>query len=56
MLWPAVTLLGFLLLTAFVIAMGTTSTARYEREKQAEEPAGAVDVPAESLGGIARAA
>ena len=29
MLWPAVTLLGFLVLTALVIAMGTSSTARY---------------------------
>ena len=28
MLWPAVTLLGFLVLTALVIAMGTQSTAR----------------------------
>jgi hypothetical protein len=35
MLWPAVTLLGFLVLTALVIAMGTQSTARYEREKRA---------------------
>jgi hypothetical protein len=34
-MWPAVTLLGFLLLTAVVIAMGTQSTARYEAEKQA---------------------
>ncbi|SDY54068.1 hypothetical protein SAMN05661080_03792 [Modestobacter sp. DSM 44400] len=34
-LWPAVTLLGFLMLTALVIAMGTQSTARYEAEKQA---------------------
>jgi len=32
MMWPAVTLLGFLVLTALVIAMGTRSTARYERE------------------------
>jgi len=29
MVWPAVTLLGFLVLTALVIAMGTQSTARY---------------------------
>ena len=29
MMWPAVTLLGFLVLTALVIAMGTRSTARY---------------------------
>jgi hypothetical protein len=36
MMWPAVTLLGFLVLTALVIAMGTQSTARYEREKRAE--------------------
>ncbi|MGY2083680.1 hypothetical protein [Blastococcus sp. SYSU DS0539] len=35
MLWPAVTLLGFLVLTALVIAMGTQSTARYEQEKRA---------------------
>jgi hypothetical protein len=36
--WPAVALIGFLVLTAFVIAMGTQSTARYERERQAESP------------------
>jgi hypothetical protein len=36
-LWPAVTLLGFLLLTALVIALGTQSTARYEAEKQQSE-------------------
>jgi hypothetical protein len=46
--WPAVALIGFLALTGFVIAMGTQSTARYEREQQAKsagraaEPAGAV--------------
>jgi len=34
-LWPAVSLLGFLVLTALVIAMGTRSTARYEREQRA---------------------
>ena len=40
-MWPAVTLLGFLLLTALVIAMGTQSTARYEAEKrQADAPRG----------------
>ncbi len=40
-LWPAVTLVGFLLLTALVIAMGTHSTARYEQEKRtAAAPAG----------------
>ena len=30
--WPVVALVGFLVLTAFVIAMGTRSTARYELE------------------------
>jgi uncharacterized membrane protein len=46
----AVTLLGFLVLTALVIAMGTSSTARYERERAenkargrtAPEPMGAL--------------
>jgi hypothetical protein len=48
--WPAVALIGFLVLIAFVIAMGTQSTARYERERQAEsagraaEPVGAIAV------------
>jgi hypothetical protein len=36
-LWPAVTLLGFLVLTALVIVMGTSSTARYEREQRAAQ-------------------
>jgi uncharacterized MAPEG superfamily protein len=35
MFWPAVTLLGFLVLTGLVIVMGSSSTARYEREKRA---------------------
>jgi hypothetical protein len=35
LLWPAVTLVGFLVLTALVIAMGTSTTARYERERAA---------------------
>jgi hypothetical protein len=34
MVWPALTLIGFLVLTALVIAMGTQSTARYERERE----------------------
>jgi multisubunit Na+/H+ antiporter MnhC subunit len=47
-LWPAVALIGFLVLTAFVIAMATHSTARYEREQRTEnatrtpEPVGAL--------------
>lgn len=41
MLWPAVALIGFLVLTGFVIAMGTSSTARYEQERRRT-----ADVPA----------
>jgi hypothetical protein len=40
MLWPAVTLLGFLLLTAVVIGLGAQTTARYEREQRAARPTG----------------
>jgi hypothetical protein len=40
-LWPAVSLIGFLVLTALVIAMGTRSTARYEREREAARPTAA---------------
>jgi hypothetical protein len=50
MLWPAVTLLGFLVLTALVIAMGTSSTARYEQEKRAERPAAGRNTVAEPVG------
>jgi len=39
-LWPAVALIGFLVLTAFVIVMGTHTTARYEQEQEL-----ATDVP-----------
>ena len=52
--WPVVALVGFLVLTALVIAMGTRSTARYELELQgatgpagrtlAADPVGAVTV------------
>ena len=38
MLWPAVTVLGFLVLNTVVIAMGTRSTARYEEELAAGTP------------------
>jgi hypothetical protein len=55
MLWPAVTLLGFLVLTALVIAMGTQSTARYEREQRASGPAAGRTAAAETVG-AARAA
>jgi len=52
MLWPAVTLLGFLVLTALVIAMGTQSTARYERER-AERPSTARHPAPEPVGAVA---
>ena len=48
-MWPAVTLIGFLVLTALVIAMGTQSTARYERER-AERTSGALHVAPEPVG------
>jgi len=48
-MWPAVTLIGFLVLTALVIAMGTQSTARYERER-AEGASGARHATPEPVG------
>jgi len=50
-LWPAVSLIGFLVLTVLVIAMGTRSTARYEREQGAPVPTGSAAEPV----GVARA-
>jgi hypothetical protein len=48
--WPAVSLIGFLVLVAFVIAMGTSSTARYEAEKRAQTtPRRARSVAAETV-------
>jgi len=47
----AVTLLGFIFLTALVIAMGTSSTARYERER-AEMSAGHRHTAAEPVGAV----
>jgi hypothetical protein len=35
MLWPVLALIGFLAVVAFVIALGTGSTGRYERERRA---------------------
>jgi hypothetical protein len=51
MVWPAVTLLGFLVLTALVIAMGTQSTARYERER-AERTSAPRRAAAEAVGAV----
>ncbi|WP_170977987.1 hypothetical protein [Blastococcus sp. CCUG 61487] len=54
-MWPAVTLIGFLVLMALVIAMGTQSTARYERERERERTSGARHTAPEPVG-AARAA
>jgi hypothetical protein len=51
MVWPTVTLLGFLVLTALVIAMGTQSTARYEREREERSP-GALPAGADAMGAV----
>jgi hypothetical protein len=51
--WPAVTLLGFLVLTTLVIAMGIQSTARWEAEKEAASAPRARSAAAESLGATA---
>ena len=54
MMWPAVTLLGFLVLTALVIAMGTQSTARYEREQRSDPMSGGpAEAMAEAAGAVA---
>ncbi|WP_198597916.1 hypothetical protein [Blastococcus atacamensis] len=55
MLWPAVALLGFLFLTALVIAMGTQSTARYEQEQRAASRSAAGRPAAPEAVGVARA-
>jgi hypothetical protein len=48
----AVTLLAFFALTALVIAMGASSTARYERER-AETTAGGQQAVPEPIGAVA---
>jgi uncharacterized membrane protein AbrB (regulator of aidB expression) len=55
MVWPALTLIGFLVLTALVIAMGTQSTARYEREREEHNTAslsGGLPGGAEAMGAV----
>jgi len=52
-LWPAVTLLGFLLLTALVITMGIQSTSRYEAEKQQGDAPRTRHAAAEAVGATA---
>ena len=53
LLWPAMTLLGFLVLTAVVIAMGASTTARYEREQRDGNPAPQSNGAAEPVGALA---
>ena len=51
-MWPALTLIGFVLLTAFVVAMGMSSTARYEREKTTATPSPSRQSAAEPVGAL----
>jgi membrane protein implicated in regulation of membrane protease activity len=55
LLWPAMTLLGFLVLTAVVIALGAQTTARYEREQRAERPSGTRHAAVEPVSATAAA-
>jgi len=48
-LWPAVALIGFLVLTGFVIAMGASTTARYEEERRTAEAPAARQAPSEAV-------
>lgn len=48
-LWPAVTLVGFLLLTVLVVAMGMASTARYEAERAEGAASGSRQSGAEAM-------
>jgi hypothetical protein len=49
-LWPALTLIGFVVLTALVVAMGMQSTARYEREKRSASTSPARQAAGEPVG------
>ena len=48
-LWPAVALVGFMVLTGLVILMGTSTTARYEREQRAARASSATTASPEHL-------
>ena len=49
-LWPALTLVGFVVLTALVVFMGMQSTARYEREQRSTAAGGGRQNAAEPVG------
>jgi hypothetical protein len=51
-MWPALTLIGFVLLTALVVAMGMQSTARYEREKRMSTVTSSRQTAGEPVGAI----
>jgi hypothetical protein len=51
-MWPALTLIGFVLLTALVVAMGMSSTARYEREQRTTPSTSGRQSAAEPVGAI----
>ena len=51
-LWPALTLIGFLVLTALVVAMGMQSTARYEQEQRSTTGSGSRQPAAEPVGAV----
>jgi len=53
MFWPVVTIIGFLVLIALVIAMGTRSTKLYERAQQGQT--GATSPAARSIRGAGTA-
>ena len=53
MMWPTVSLLGFLVLMALVVAMGTQSTKRYEQEQRAENTTGPRQAAAEAMTAVA---
>jgi hypothetical protein len=50
--WPVVALIGFLVLTALVIAMGTRTTARYELEQQGMTGAAGRAMAADAVGAV----
>jgi hypothetical protein len=49
-MWPALTLIGFVLLTALVVAMGMQSTARYEREQRTTSTGSGMQSAGEPVG------
>jgi hypothetical protein len=40
LVWPILAVIGFLVLTAVIVVLGTSSTNRYERERRARRRSG----------------